>query len=373
MIIGVPKEIKANENRVAATPADIHGLVENGHEVYIESGAGTSSGFTNEEYEQAGAEIKESAAEVWKAEMIIKVKEPIEKEYQYFYEGQIVFTYLHLANDKALTDALVENKVSALGYETITVDGQLPLLKPMSEVAGRFAVQAGVQFLQHRYGGSGVLLSGIPGVDRGKVVIIGGGVVGGNAAKIAIGLGAQVTILDTNPNRLAELDDIYGSQIDTLMSNSYNIAEAVKDADIVIGSVLIPGRKAPILVTEKMIKTMRPGSVVVDIAVDQGGNFETTEHPTTHDDPVYTKHGILHYAVANVPGAVPRTATIGLTNVTMPYISLVADRGLEKAFLANQALLHGVNVYKGLITNEGVADSLDMKYTNMYNLLRSSS
>jgi len=370
MIIGVPKEIKTNENRVAATPADVQDLVEAGHEFLVETQAGISSGFTDEEYREAGATIKEDPAEVWKAEMVIKVKEPIKEEYKYFYDGLILFTYLHLANDKDLTDALVENNVAALGYETITVNGQLPLLKPMSEVAGRFAVQAGVQFLQHRYGGSGVLLSGIPGVERGKVVIIGGGVVGGNAAKIAVGLGANVTVLDTNPDRLAELGDIYGSQIDTLMSNSYNIAEAVKDADIVIGSVLIAGRKAPVLVTEEMIKTMRRGSVIVDVAVDQGGNFETTDRPTTHDDPVYEKHGILHYAVANIPGAVPRTATIGLTNVTMPYIARVANNGLEKAFSANQPLLHGVNVYKGLVTNEGVADSLDMEYTNVYDLIR---
>ena len=370
MIIGVPKEIKQNENRVAATPANISELVEQGHEVYVETEAGIGSGFTDQEYADAGAEIKDSAAEVWKAKMVIKVKEPMEDEYQYFYDGQIIFTYLHLANDKPLTEALIDKNVSALGYETISVQGKLPLLKPMSEVAGRFAIQAGSQFLQHRYGGSGVLLSGIPGVERGRVVIIGGGVVGLNAAKIAMGMGAHVTLLDVNAERLAEIDDLYGSQIDTLMSNSYNIGAAVKDADVVIGSVLIPGAKAPVLVTTEMVKSMRPGSVVVDVAVDQGGNFETTEHATTHDDPIYTRHGVIHYAVANMPGAVPRTSTIGLTNVTMPYISRVANQGLEKAFLNSQAVMRGVNVYKGLVTNEGVANALDMRYTNMYDLIR---
>ena len=370
MIIGVPKEIKQNENRVAATPANVSELVEQGHEVYVETDAGLGSGFTDKEYADAGAEIKDSVADVWKAKMIIKVKEPIEQEYQYFYDGQIIFTYLHLANDKALTEALIDKNVSALGYETISVQGRLPLLKPMSEVAGRFAIQAGTQFLQHRYGGSGVLLSGIPGVERGRVVIIGGGVVGLNAAKIAMGMGAHVTILDVNAERLAQIDDLYGSQIDTLMSNSYNIGTAVKDADVVIGSVLIPGAKAPVLVTTEMVKSMRPGSVVVDVAVDQGGNFETTEHATTHDDPIYTRHGVIHYAVANMPGAVPRTATIGLTNVTMPYIIRVANQGLEKAFLNSQAVMRGVNVYKGLVTNEGVANALNKRYTNMYDLIR---
>lgn len=370
MIIGVPKEIKAFENRVAATPGDIADLVKLGHEVYVETGAGLASGFPDEEYADAGAEIKEETADVWKAEMVIKVKEPLEEEYQYFYDGLILFTYLHLANDKALTEALIENNVSALGYETISVKGKLPLLKPMSEVAGRFAVQAGAEFLQAKYGGSGILLSGIPGVERGKVVIIGGGVVGLNAAKIAVGLGARVQILDVNPERLAEIDDLYGDTIETLMSNTYNIKEAVKDADIVVGSVLIPGAKAPILVTEEMVKTMRPGSVIVDVAIDQGGNFETSTHATTHDDPIYKVHDVIHYTVANIPGAVPRTATIGLTNVTMNYVQRIANQGLEKAFLNSQAIMRGINVYKGLVTNEGVATALDMRYTNMYNLIR---
>ena len=370
MIIGVPKEIKPSENRVAATPVNVDDLIKAGHEVLVEKNAGFHSGFPDEQYEEVGAQIMEDAADVWKAKMVIKVKEPMEEEYKYFYDGLILFTYLHLANDKPLTEALIENNVSALGYETISIDGKLPLLKPMSEVAGRFAVQAGAQFLQHRYGGSGVLLGGVPGVKRGEVVIIGGGIVGANAAKIAIGLGANVTILDVDQERLGELDDIYGTQINTLMSNSYNIAQAVKDADVVIGSVLIAGAKAPILVTEEMVKTMPKGSVVVDVSVDQGGNIETTEHPTTHDDPIYKKHGIIHYAVSNIPGAVPRTSTIALTNVTMRYINQVATSGLEKAFLRNQALLRGVNVYKGLVTNKGVAQALDLDFRNMYDIIR---
>lgn len=370
MIIGVPKEIKAYENRVSATPGDISDLVEQGHEVLVQAGAGLGSGFTDEEYVKAGAQIKDSAAEVWKAKMVIKVKEPLEEEYQYFYEGLILFTYLHLANDKKLTEALIEANVSAVGYETVSIKGELPLLKPMSEVAGRFSVQAGAQFLQNIYGGSGILLSGVPGVRRGNVVIIGGGVVGLNAAKIAIGLGANVTILDVSQGRLAEIDDLYETKINTMMSNSYNIAEAVKEADLVIGSVLIAGAKAPILVTEEMVKSMRPGSVIVDVAIDQGGNFETSTHATTHDDPIYKVHDVIHYTVANIPGAVPNTATNALTNVTMQYVLQIANKGLEKAFLSNQAIMRGVNVYKGLVTNEGVANALDLKFTNMYNLIR---
>lgn len=370
MIIGVPKEIKAYENRVAATPGDISDLIEQGHEVLVETGAGIGSGFTDEEYSDAGAQIKDTAAEVWKAKMVIKVKEPLKEEYEYFYEGLILFTYLHLANDKELTEALIDANVSAIGYETVSVKGQLPLLKPMSEVAGRSSVQQGAQFLQHIHGGSGILLGGVPGVERGNVVIIGGGVVGLNAAKIAIGMGANVTILDVDQARLAEIDDLYDTKINTLMSNSYNIGKAVKEADLVVGSVLIPGAKAPILVTEKMIKSMRPGSVIVDVAIDQGGNFETSTHATTHDDPIYKVHDVIHYTVANIPGAVPHTATVALTNVTMRYVQQIASHGLERAFLNNQAIMRGVNVYKGLVTNEGVANALDMKHTNMYNLIR---
>lgn len=370
MIIGLPKEIKENENRVGMTPANVHELVQLGHEVLVEKGAGLGSGFTDDEYEAAGAKILDSAEEVWKAKMVIKVKEPQASERKFFYEGQIVFTYLHLAANKELTDALIDANVSGLAYETISVKGRLPLLNPMSEVAGRVAVQSAAALLEKHNGGSGVLLGGVPGVKRGRVTIIGGGVVGVNAAKIAVGLGAQVTILDVNAARLAELDDLFGNQVDTMMSNAYNIAEAVEKSDVVIGSVLIAGARAPILVTEEMIKSMAPGSVVVDIAVDQGGNFATTEGATTHENPAYTKHGILHYAVANIPGAVPRTSTIALTNVTMPYIKQIANQGLEKAFLRNKYIIRGMNTYKGLLTNQAVAQAHDMKYTSIYDLIR---
>lgn len=370
MIIGVPKEIKANENRVAATPSDVSDLVNQGHELLVEKDAGLGSGFTNEEYEAAGAKVLDDPADVWKAKMVIKVKEPIKEEFKYFYEDQILFTFLHLANDRALTESLMENKVAAVGYETVSVNGKLPLLNPMSEVAGRFAIQAGAQFLEHVHGGSGVLLAGVPGVGRGNVVIIGGGVVGSNAAKIAIGFGANVTLLDINLERLAELDDQYGTKINTMMSSPHNIAKVVKDADLVVASVLIPGAKAPILVTEEMVKSMRPGSVVVDVAVDQGGNIETTDRATTHEDPTYKKHGVNHYTVANMPGAVPRTATIALTNATMSYVKQIANNGLEKAFLRNQAIMSGINVYKGLVTNDGVAKALDLESRNMYDILR---
>lgn len=369
MIIGVPKEIKAFENRVAATPSDVTELVNSGHKVLVESSAGFGSGFTDDEYIDAGAEVLDDPAQVWQAQMVIKVKEPLQEEYQYFYDGLILFTFLHLANDKALAEELIAKNVSAVGYETISVDNSLPLLRPMSEVAGRFAVQAGVQFLEHTYGGSGVLLAGVPGVESGNVVIIGGGVVGSNAAKMAIGLGADVTILDIDHNRLSELDDLYGTQIKTLMSNSYNIAQAVKNADLVVGAVLIPGAKAPVLVTEEMIKEMKEGSVVVDVAVDQGGNIETTEGPTTHDNPVYEKHGINHYAVANMPGAVPRTATIALTNATLPYVKEIADNGLEGAFSSKEEIISGVNVYQASITNKGVADALNLEYKNIHELI----
>lgn len=370
MIIGVPKEIKPNENRVAATPSDVTELVKNGNEVLIEKNAGLESGFSNEEYEQAGAQVLDNPADVWKAKMVIKVKEPLKEEFQYFYEDQILFTFLHLANDKLLTEKLIEKKVSAIGYETISVNGKLPLLNPMSEVAGRFSIQAGTQFLQHTHGGSGILLAGVPGVARGNVVIIGGGAVGSNAAKMAIGLGANVTILDIDQERLAELDDQYGTNIHTLMSNTQNIARSVKKADLVVASVLIPGAKAPVLVTEDMIKTMRPGSVVVDVAVDQGGNIETSDHVTTHGDPIYKRHDIIHYTVANMPGAVPRTSTIALTNVTMQYVNSIAQKGLERAFLNNQAIMRGLNVYKGVVTNEGVAKALDLDFRNMYDIIR---
>lgn len=363
MIIGVPKEMKNNENRVAVTPAGVVHLINAGHKVVIETNAGIGSGFTDEEYKQAGAEIFERASEIWeKAEMILKVKEPLPHEYGYFREGLILFTYLHLANEPELTKALVENEVTAIAYETITVNNTLPLLTPMSEVAGRMAVQLGAQYLEKSKGGKGILLSGVPGVKRGKVTIIGGGVVGTNAAKIAQGLGADVTIIDLNPARLRQLEDIFGSNVQTLMSNPYNIAESVKESDLVIGSVLIPGAKAPKLVTEEMVKSMQPGSVIIDVAIDQGGNFETIDHATTHDQPIIEKHGILHYAVANIPGAVPRTATISLTNVTIPYAVQIASKGIIKAIKESEPIKTGVNVMNGKVTFKAVAQDLGYDY-----------
>ncbi|MFX3623655.1 MAG: alanine dehydrogenase [Ectobacillus sp.] len=371
MRIGVPAEIKNNENRVAMTPAGVVHLIRNGHEVYIQKGAGLGSGFTDEEYVQAGASIVETAAEAWSMDMVMKVKEPIASEYQYFREGLILFTYLHLAPEPELTKALIENKVTAIAYETVQLENRtLPLLTPMSEVAGRMSAQIGAQFLEKPEGGKGILLGGVPGVKRGKVTIIGGGVAGTNAAKVAVGLGADVTIIDLNPDRLRQLDDIFGHQVTTLISNPYNIAQAVKESDLVIGAVLIPGAKAPKLVTEEMIKAMEPGSVVVDIAIDQGGIFETTDRITTHDDPTYVKHGVVHYAVANMPGAVPRTSTIALTNVTVPYAVQIANKGYEKACLENPALLKGINTLNGYVTYKAVADAHGVEYADAAELLK---
>ena len=373
MIIGIPKEIKNNENRVAMTPAGVVNLLGAGHKVIIEADAGLGSSFTNDEYKAAGAEIGESASDVWgKAEMIMKVKEPLASEYRYFHKGLILFTYLHLANEPELTEALVENEVTAIAYETITVNNTLPLLTPMSEVAGRMASQIGAQYLEKSKGGKGILLSGVPGVQRGKVTVIGGGVVGTNAAKIALGLGADVTIIDLNPARLRQLEDIFGSSVQTLMSNPYNIAEAVKGSNLVVGSVLIPGARAPKLVTEEMVQSMQPGSVIVDVAIDQGGNFETVDHVTSHDDPIYEKYGVLHYAVPNIPGAVPRTATIALTNVTIPYATQIASKGYVKAIQDNTAIESGVNVVNGKVTHEAIAKDLGYDYVSVEEAIKES-
>jgi alanine dehydrogenase len=363
MRIGVPKEIKNNENRVAMTPAGVVNLVKNGHEVYIETEAGVGSGFTDSDYMNAGATIVSTAEETWSKEMVMKVKEPLPSEYTYFREGLILFTYLHLAAEPQLTKALVENKVVAIAYETVQLpNNTLPILTPMSEVAGRMAVQVGGQYLEKVNGGKGILLSGVPGVKRAKVTIIGGGVAGTNAAKMAVGLGANVTIIDLNPNRLRQLDDLFGRDVTTLMSNPYNIAEAVKESDLVIGAVLIPGAKAPKLVTEEMVESMSPGSVIVDIAIDQGGIFETTDRITTHDNPTYNKYGVVHYAVANMPGAVPRTSTLALTNVTVPYALQIANKGYRQACIDNDALLKGVNTLDGFVTYEAVASALSIEY-----------
>ncbi len=365
MIIGVPKEIKNNENRVALTPAGLISFVKAGHKVLVEKDAGVGSGFTNEDYVNAGAEIMESAADVWAgAEMVMKVKEPLPSEYNYFREGLILFTYLHLAAEPSLAQALKDKGVTAIAYETVAVNRTLPLLTPMSEVAGRMAAQIGSQFLQKSNGGKGILLAGVPGVSRGKVTIIGGGVVGINAAKMAIGLGADVTIIDLSADRLRQLDDIFGNQIKTLMSNPFNIAEAVAEADLLIGAVLIPGAKAPKLVTEEMVKAMKPGSVIVDVAIDQGGIVETVDHITTHDNPTYEKYGVVHYAVANMPGAVPRTSTIALTNVTVPYALQIANKGVHKAISENESLKLGLNVANGDITYEAVAKDLGYNFVS---------
>lgn len=370
MKIGVPKELKNNENRVALTPAGVMHLKQSNHEVFIETDAGEGSGFTDEQYEDAGATIVPSAKKAWEQEMIMKVKEPLPEEYDYFYEGLILFTYLHLANDAELTKRMMEDKVVGLAYETVQLpDRSLPLLTPMSEVAGFMATQIGAQFLEKTKDGKGILLGGIPGVKRGKVTVVGGGAVGTNAAKIAIGLGAEVSIIDLSPTRLKTLGELFGSSVNTIMSNPMNVAMEVADSDLVIGSVLIPGAKAPQLVTEDMIKTMQQGSVVVDVAIDQGGNVETSDRITTHDDPTHVKHGVLHYSVANIPGAVPRTATIGLTNATVPYALNVANKGYKKACLDDEALLKGVNTLDGYVTAKGVAEAHSLAYSDARSLL----
>lgn len=371
MRIGVPKEIKNNENRVAMTPAGVFSLLKYGHEVFVEKEAGAGSGFSNEDYQSAGAVMVETAEEAWSMDMVMKVKEPLPSEYTFFREGLILFTYLHLAPEAELTKALIDKKVVGIAYETVQLpNGSLPLLTPMSEVAGRMAPQVGSQFLEKVNGGKGILLSGVPGVQRGRVTIIGGGVAGTNAAKMAIGLGAKVTIIDVNPDRLRQLDDIFGSEVTTLMSNPYNIAEAVRESDLVVGAVLIPGAKAPKLVTEAIIQTMTPGSVVVDIAIDQGGIFETTDRITTHDHPTYMKHGVVHYAVANMPGAVPRTSTIALTNVTVPYAVQIANKGYKQAGLENEAVLKGINTLDGFVTCKAVAEAHGLEFSDAHSLLQ---
>ncbi|GBF11550.1 alanine dehydrogenase [Tepidibacillus sp. HK-1] len=371
MRVGIPKEIKNNENRVAITPAGVQALRLAGHEVYVETNAGVGSGFVDEDYLSVGANITDSAKEVWdKSDMIMKVKEPLPSEYQYFREGLILFTYLHLAPEPELTKALVDNGVVAIAYETVQLDnGSLPLLMPMSEVAGRMSIQIGAQFLEKPQGGKGILLGGVPGVHPAEVVIIGGGIVGTNAAKMAIGSGANVTIIDLNPDRLRYLDDIFHGRINTVMSNSYNIAQAVKKADLLVGAVLIPGARAPKLVTEEMVKTMSPGSVIVDVAIDQGGSIETIDRVTTHSEPTYVKHGVVHYAVANMPGAVARTSTLALTNVTVPYALQIANKGYEKAIRDNRTLAKGVNVIHGRITYEAVAKALNLPYVPLEHVL----
>ncbi len=366
MIIGCPKEIKAQEGRVGLTPAGVDAFVRAGHTVYIEHDAGVGSGFPDAEYIHAGATILPTAKEVFDvSDMIVKVKEILPAEYDLMHENQIIFTYLHLAPDPELTQALLRKKVIGIAYETVQLDnGQLPLLSPMSEIAGRMSIQVGAHLLEAPNDGRGILLAGVSGVEKGKVVIIGGGHVGTSAAKIAIGMGAEVTILDVSGARLAYLDDIFGSRIQTLMSNSYNIAKVVKDADLVVGCVLIPGARAPKLVSEEMVKSMKPGSVLVDVAIDQGGSIATIDRITTHHDPYFMKHGVIHYSVANMPGAVPRTATFALTNATMPYALKIANMGAEAAMKSDRALRKGLNVYKGNLTYQSVAEAQGLPYTH---------
>ena len=370
MKIGIPRELKDHEYRVGMTPAGVHALAEARHQVVVETGAGAGSGFTDAEYEQAGAEILSSADEVYAAgELIIKVKEPIEPEYERLREGQTLYTYLHLAPLPVLTEVLQQRKVTGIAYETITdARGGLPLLTPMSEVAGRMSVLAGATYLQRARGGRGILISGVPGVPPGDVVVLGGGIVGLNAIKIAHGMGARVTVLEKNLDRIRWLDDLFHGAVTTLASNPFNLEAALRRADLLIGAVLIPGAAAPKLVTRDMLKLMKPGSVIVDVAVDQGGCFETT-HATTHSDPVYEVDGVVHYCVANMPGAVPRTSTMALTNATLPFALKIANLGVRAAVRADDHLKRGVNTYAGHITCQPVADSQGRPYADLDELL----
>ena len=371
MKVGCVKEIKRHEYRVGLTPSDVRSYITRGHEVNIEKNAGTAAGFEDTDYSKAGARICDTREEVFRiSEMIIKVKEPIPEEYALFREDQILYTYLHLAANRELTEDLMKRKVKAVAYETIeSEDGQLPCLKPMSEIAGRLAVQEGAKYLEKTFGGRGVLLGGVPGVARGKVGILGGGVVGTNACKIASGMGADVTILDISATRLAYLDDIFGSRINTLYSTDANIEKVLRESDVVIGAVLLPGAKAPQLVSREHLKIMKPGSVIVDVAVDQGGCIETI-HPTTHDDPVYVIDNIVHYGVANMPGAVALSSTIALTSTTLPYGLMIAEHGLEKACKLSKAIYKGVNIYNGQCVYENVAKAFNIRYTPLRELMK---
>lgn len=371
MIIGIPKEIKANENRVAITPAGVVALKQAGHTVYIEAGAGLGSMITDAEYKAVGAEMLPAAADVWaKAEMIIKVKEPLSSEYGYFRKGLLLFTYLHLAAEPELTKALLEKGVTGIAYETVQPENRsLPLLAPMSEVAGRMAVIVGANILAKHNGGGGILLGGVPGVPGANVTIVGGGIVGTNSAKMALGLGANVTIVDNNIDRLRQLDDIFGMRLHTLASNPHNLAEAVKNADLLIGAVLIPGAKTPKLVSEDMVKAMKDGSAIVDVAIDQGGSVATMDRITTHAEPTFVKHGVVHYSVANIPGAVPRTSTFALTNVTIPYAVQLASKGWKAACRDNIALARGLNTAEGKCTFAAVAEAMKLPYVPASDLL----
>jgi alanine dehydrogenase len=370
MIIGVPKEIKNNENRVALTPAGTQELLKRGHTVLVQQSAGLGSGFTDEDYRKAGARMIENAAEIFsQSEMIMKVKEPIESEYKLIRKDQLVFTYFHFASYEPLTKAMIQSGAVCLAYETVErMDGSLPLLIPMSEVAGRMSIQEGAKYLEKPLKGRGILLGGVPGVKPAKVLILGGGVVGTNAAKIAAGMGADVTIMDVNINRLRYLDDVMPKNVHTMVSNEYTIREMVKDSDLIIGGVLIPGAKAPRLITRDMLKTMRPGTVLVDVAVDQGGCIETC-HPTTHEDPTFVIDDVVHYCVANMPGAVPYTSTLALTNATLPYAIRLANQGWKKACQENVELRNGLNVIQGEVVYKAVAEAFNLPYTDIKKFL----
>jgi alanine dehydrogenase len=370
VIVGLPKEIKDNEYRVGLTPAGVRALKDAGHDIRVETNAGAGSGFEDDLYSRAGATIIGTADEVWAtADMIVKVKEPIAPEYPRMREGQLLFTYLHLAPDQTLTQELIKRKVTGIAYETITDRrGTLPLLTPMSEVAGRMAIQVGAHYLEKMSGGRGILLGGVPGVPAARVVIIGGGVVGTNAAKIAVGMGAHVTIIDNNLDRLRELDDIFLSKISTLASSAYMIHDAISQADLIVGAVLVPGAAAPKLITRGMLKDVPNGAVIVDVAVDQGGCIETT-HPTTHSNPTFYVEGVLHYCVANMPGAVPRTSTFALTNATLPYAMKLANKGFLEAISKDSGLKEGVNTYAGHCTYEAVASAQGIPYSPLETLI----
>ena len=370
MKIGCVKEIKNNEYRVGLTPDNVKAYVAAGHHVYMEKGAGIGSGFTDNEYMDAGASLIDNAADVWHlVDMMVKVKEPLEEEYPLFHDGLILYTYLHLAADKEQMDALLKGKVKAVAYETIQeTDSSLPCLAPMSQIAGRLSIQEGAKYLEKRFGGEGILLAGVPGTPKANVVILGGGTVGMNACKIAVGMGANVTILDVNLKRLEQLDNLFGAHIQTLVSTDSNIERVLKDADLVIGSVLIPGGSTPKLFKKKYLKEMKPGAVFVDVAIDQGGCGESS-HVTTHDDPVYTLDGVVHYCVGNMPGAVPRTSTIALTNATLRYGLEIAGKGLEKAASESDAIKLGVNCYLGKLTNKNVANAHGYEYKEFADLI----
>lgn len=371
MIIGVPKEIKNNENRVALTPAGVAEFKKHGHTVYVQSTAGVGSGFTDEEYVKAGASILPTIEETYAiAEMIVKVKEPIESEYSLIKPNQLLFTYFHFASHEPLTHAMIKSGATCLAYETVEkADRSLPLLVPMSEVAGRMSIQQGAKYLEKPMGGRGILLGGVPGVKPANVLVLGGGIVGTQAAKMAAGFGARVTIMDISIPRLRQLDDIMPANVDTVFSNEYNIREAIQKADLIIGAVLIPGAKAPSLITRDMLKTIRDGAVMVDVAVDQGGCFETTK-PTTHADPIYVVDGVIHYSVANMPGAVPYTSTLALTNATLPYALQLADKGWKKACNDNNDLKLGLNVIGGKVVYKAVSDAFGLDYHSVEEFLK---